>query len=87
MKMVSRIEEAVAWVRLKNGVFKQTELYHRGTMVLLKHGQGYVRVAAKAFDEYWPTSHPDIKVLEMDVPTEAGSIVQDKFALTYKANQ
>lgn len=68
MKFFQRIEDAEALVRMKNGVFKTAPLYARGETIYVKHGQGFVRVAAGLPNDGYPTSHPDIRVLEFDAP-------------------
>jgi hypothetical protein len=59
-----RIDDAEAIVRLKGGVYKQTELYRRGDRIFVKHGSGFVRVTA-LFGDVWGTSAPGVNVLEM----------------------
>lgn len=85
MTFVTRIEGGVTWVQGAKGVFRQTDLYHKGETVFIRHSSGFVRVGGKSL-EYHVTSHPDLKVLEMDVPSDAGELVIEKFKLTYKAN-
>lgn len=64
MLLFHRIDDAFAIVRLKGGVYKQTELYRRGDRIYIKHGAGYVRVNTK-FGETWGTTAPGVNVVDM----------------------
>lgn len=63
--LFSVIDDAVAIVRLPKGVYKQTKIYRRGARLYVPHGGGYVRIGAR-FGDTWCTSHPDVKVAEME---------------------
>jgi hypothetical protein len=65
MDHMTQVEDASAWVRLKRGVFKQADVYRRGSKHYLKHAGGFVRICEQ-FGGEWLTSHPDIKVLEVE---------------------
>jgi hypothetical protein len=65
MDHMSLVEDASAWVRLKRGVFKQADVYRRGRHCYIKHAGGFIRICEK-FGNEWLTSHPDIKVLELE---------------------
>lgn len=69
MELFHRIDNAQAIVRLKGGVFKQAELYHRGEAVYVKASGGFVKLAA-AWDGKWGTSSPSVNVVDIqqDVP-------------------
>jgi len=73
MNLFTVIDDAVAIVRLKNGVQKQTKMYSRGDRVFIPHGGGYLRITAK-FGDTFGTSHPDIKVEEF----EAAGVLTDR---------
>jgi hypothetical protein len=64
MDLFHRIDDAEAIVRLKGGVYKQTELYHRKSNVYVKHGAGFVRLCAKLGDK-WGTSAPGVDVIDI----------------------
>lgn len=65
--MIVVIDDAIAFVRYPKGVFRQAKLYSRGERIYVQHGTGYVRLCAKFGNEFL-TSHPDIKVIEIDAP-------------------
>ena len=64
MLVMTRIEDASAFVRLPKGIYKQVDVYHRGERVFVPHSGGFLRICAK-FGDTFTTSHPDIKVLEI----------------------
>lgn len=66
MKTLTIIEGARAWARAKGGTFKQLDVYRRGDRLFVRNGSGFVRLEAR-FDERYPTSNPDLVVLELDV--------------------
>ena len=63
MQLLTQIDDAMAFVRLPRGVFKQLPLFARGNRVYVPHGGGYVRICADMSDG-WATSCPGIKVLD-----------------------
>lgn len=65
MEIFTVIEDAYAIVRFPKGVFKQTKIYSRKERLYVPHAGGFIRILGR-FGEAWPTSHPDIKVIEMD---------------------
>lgn len=67
MDLFTVIEDGVAIVRAPKGVFKQVKVYSRGGRVFVPHAGGFIRVCAK-FGDTFVTSHPDIKVMEMEAP-------------------
>lgn len=69
MDLFHRIDDAEAIIRIKGGVFKQTEVYRRGEQVYVKAAGGFVRLAA-AWDGKWGTSNPNVNVVDIsqDVP-------------------
>ena len=64
MKLFHKIEGAVAITR-RGPVYKQVDVYARGTQLFIPHSGGYIRIGAPFGDAYG-TGHPDIKVLEID---------------------
>lgn len=67
MEVFTVIDGAVCILRLPKGVFKQSELYHRGKRLYVKHGSGFVEVRSKdAHGGEHSTSHPDVKLIEWD---------------------
>lgn len=66
MELFSLIEDATAIVRAPKGVLKQTKVYRRGERIFVPHAGGFIRICAK-FGDLFSTSHPDIKVEELDV--------------------
>lgn len=65
MDLFEVIEDAVAIVRYPKGVYKQTKVYRRGDRRYVSHSGGFLRITAK-FGSTWGTSHPDIKVEEVE---------------------
>lgn len=65
MQLFEVIEDAVAIVRYPKGVYKQTKVHRRGGRQHIPHAGGFIRITAK-FGDTWGTSHPDIKVQEME---------------------
>lgn len=65
MELFTVIEDGVAILRGAKGVFKQTKVYHRGERIFVPHGGGFIRVCAN-FGGTFGTSHPDIKVMELE---------------------
>lgn len=63
MDLFREIPDAEAILRVANGVFKQSKLYHRGERVFVQGGGGFVRICAE-FGGEWGTSHPKIKVID-----------------------
>lgn len=64
MNLFTIIDDSVAIIRLKNGVFKQVPVYHRGERVFVPHGGGFIRICAH-FGDSWGTSCPGVKVTEI----------------------
>lgn len=64
MDLFHRIDDAEAIVRIKGGIFKQTEVYRRGERIYVKHGSGFVRLCAH-FGESYGTSSPSVNVIEI----------------------
>lgn len=69
MDLFHEIPDAEAVLRVANGVYKQSKVFHRGNRVFVQGGGGFVRVCC-CFGEEWGTSHPKIKVIDIsqDVP-------------------
>lgn len=65
MDLFTQVEDGVAILRAPNGVFKQTKIFTRGGRVYVPHGGGFIRVCA-AFNGMHTTSHPSVKVVEME---------------------
>lgn len=65
MDLFHKIEGAVAIVRHKGGVLKQSDMYARGERVFIPHSGGYLRVTAEFGGEFG-TVNPNIKVLEFE---------------------
>jgi hypothetical protein len=65
VQLFHRIDDAEAIVRLKGGVFKQTELYRRGDRIYVKHGSGFVRLCGGKLGDHWGTSAPGVNVIDM----------------------
>lgn len=68
MELFSLVDDAAAIVRMPKGVLKQTKVYHRGSTVYVPHAGGFVRVTAMFGTDPFTTSHPDIKVVEIEGP-------------------
>lgn len=65
MDLFHKIEGAVAIVRFKGGILKQSDMYARGERVFISHSGGYLRVCQK-FGSEFGTVNPGIAVLEFD---------------------
>jgi hypothetical protein len=63
MELFHVIEDGVAILRLKRGIFRQTKIYRRGEQVFAAVGGGYVRLIA-----YGGTTNTDITCLEVAGP-------------------
>lgn len=64
MNYLTKVDDARAWVRAGR-VFKQLEVYTRGGRYFVPHSGGFVRIEA-AWGGYWPTSHPNVTIYEVD---------------------
>lgn len=65
MNLFHKIEGAIAIVRHKGGILKQSDMYARGERVFIPHSGGYLRVTAEFSGEFG-TVNPNIKVLEFE---------------------
>lgn len=65
MDLFHEIEGAVAIVRLKNGVEKQTKMFRRGDRVFIPHSGGFLRVCS-GFENDWGTAHPQVKLVAFE---------------------
>lgn len=65
MDRFAAIDDAQALLRTPKGVYKQVAVYHCGGNVYVPHSGGFVRVCPKVGDS-WPTSNPDVKVVDID---------------------
>lgn len=65
MKLFFKIEGAIAIVRHKGGILKQSDMYARGDRVFIPHSGGYLRIT-QDFGGEFGTVNPDIKVLEFE---------------------
>lgn len=82
MELFSKIDDALAIVRLPKGVHKQVGMYRRGETVYIAHGGGYVRVVQRfGKEDTLSTTHPDVKVIDF----EANGVVEERGVLKYKA--
>ena len=64
MQVLRQIDNALAFVRLPRGIFKQVPMYARGDRVYVPHSGGFVRVCANLGSDGWATSHPDVRVVD-----------------------
>lgn len=64
MELFHEIPDAQAIIRCGGGVYKQVKLYRRGGHTYVGARGGFVRIHTK-FGDTWPTSNPDITVLDM----------------------
>lgn len=62
----TKAEDGIAILRLKNGVQKQVEPYHRNGKLYVPHSGGFVRIVPQRWDDYFSTAHNDAKVLEIE---------------------
>jgi len=65
MNLFTIIDDSAAILRLKNGVYKQVSVYHRDGKLYVPFSGGFVRICASFSDSYG-TSHPSVKVMEID---------------------
>lgn len=63
--MFTIIEDGIAILRAPKGVYRQSKVYHWRGRVYVAYGSGFLRITAK-FGDSWGTSHPDVKVVEID---------------------
>jgi hypothetical protein len=68
MQVFSVVEDALAIVRLPKGVYKQVKVYTRNTRLFVPHGGGFIQIRTRWQSEEYATSHPDVKVVELDCP-------------------
>lgn len=67
MELFHEIPDAQCIVRCKGGVYKQAKLYRRGEHTYVGIRGGFVRICAwMKFGDTWPTSAPDITVVDME---------------------
>lgn len=71
MDLFHKIEGAVAIVRFKGGLLKQSDMYARGERVFIPHQRGYLRITQEFGGEYG-TINPDIKVIEFEADGVTG---------------
>lgn len=67
MEQFSIIDEALAFVRLHRGVHKILDVYRRNDRLFVRHGSGFIRICSKLPEGGYTTTHPDVKVLELEV--------------------
>jgi hypothetical protein len=60
-----KIEGAKAFLRARNGVYREVDVYTRGEYKYIPYGKGFLRLCTK-WDNNWLTSHPNVKVLELE---------------------
>lgn len=84
MDLFTVIDDGVAIIRAKKGILKQVGLYARGGRVYVPVSGGFVRVCASLGGEF-VTSHPDIKVVEMEAPGLDVSKSEPRFNAPLKA--
>jgi hypothetical protein len=84
VNLFSVIDDGVAIIRCANGVFKQAKVYHRGGRVYVAHGGGFVRVCA-AFNGTFGTSHPNVKVVELEAEGVDVTTGEPRFRSALKA--
>lgn len=66
MELFTLIEDGSAIIRKPKGIFKQVKLYHRSGNVYIGEAGGFIQVRRKWGDEPFSTSHPDIKVIDLE---------------------
>jgi hypothetical protein len=60
-----KIDGAKAFLRARNGVYREVDVYARGEYKYIPYGKGFLRLCTK-WDNNWLTSHPQVKVLELE---------------------
>jgi hypothetical protein len=60
-----KIDGAKAFIRARNGVYREVDVYARGEYKYVPYGKGFLRLCTK-WDNNWLTSHPNVKVLELE---------------------
>ena len=69
MELFSEVLSAHAIVKYPKGIYKQSKVYRRERKLYIKHAGGFVEIRHQEFGgETFATSHPDIKVLDHDIP-------------------
>lgn len=65
MQLFHKIENAVAIIRIKGGIHKQTDMYRRGDRVFIPMRGGYLRIVSLLGDAFG-TADPNVSVLEFE---------------------
>lgn len=81
MELFTLIDDGQAIIQKPKGVCKQVKLYHRGGNVYIGEAGGFIQVRRKWGNDPHGTSHPDIKVLDLE---GNGIILKDNEAPAYK---
>lgn len=81
MELFTLIEDGQAIIRKPKGVHKQVKLYQRDGKVYIGEAGGFIQVRRKWGDEPFGTSHPDIKVIDLE---GKGIVFKDNDAPAYK---
>lgn len=69
IELFTLIPDAIAIVRLRSGIYKQSAVWHRGDRVFIRHNGGFARICAKLGD-HWVTSVTGVQVVDIsqDIP-------------------
>lgn len=69
MDLFTVIDDAFGILKLPKGIQKQVKLYSRKDRVYAPMSGGYIEVRARDYDieGAYDTSHPDVKVLELEL--------------------
>jgi hypothetical protein len=59
-----KIDGAKAFLRARNGVYREVDVYSRAEHKYIPYGKGFLRLAGE-WDNQWLTSNPNVKVLEL----------------------
>lgn len=66
MNQFTKIEGAKALFRTRSGIYRESDVYRRGTGCFLPMSGGYIRVEVRT-DIGWRTSNPRVVILELEV--------------------
>jgi hypothetical protein len=59
-----KIDGAKAFLRSRNGVYREVDVYIRGDHKYVPYGRGFLRMS-NIWNDEWRTSHPQVKVVEL----------------------
>jgi hypothetical protein len=77
MELFTVIDDINGIARYPKGVQRQVKLYKRKCRIYLPHSGGFIEVRGQEPDGSFNTSHPDVKLVEHELPTNMIDIVPE----------